>query len=85
MDCADAKIGVQGLAWPTNVSSQGSSVDKSVFSWERGDARGLLSSVEALLAFPKGSVLFTCGAVGNESTSALTDGIDFSLSNSLVS
>lgn len=76
---------VQGLAWPTNVSPQGSSVDKSVFSWERGDARGLLSSIEALLAFAKGSALFTCGAVGNESTSAVTDGIDISLSNALVS
>lgn len=76
---------VQGLAWPTNVSPQGSSVDKSVFSWERGDARGLLSSIEVLLAFAKGSALFTCGAIGNESTSAVTDGIDISLSNALVS
>lgn len=60
-------------------------MDKSVFSWERGDARGLLSSIEALLAFAKGSVLFTCGAIGNESTSAVTNGIDISLSNALVS
>lgn len=60
-------------------------MNKSVFSWERGNARGLLSSVEALLAFPKGSVLFTCGAIGNESTSTVPDGIDISLSNSLVS
>lgn len=72
---------IQGLVWPTNVSPQVSIVDKSSCVLLGGTGcQGLLSSGEALFAFPEGSVLFICGYVGIESILAVTDGIDMSLS-----